>query len=107
MQAMENRKAIVIGAGISGLTAAAKLRKIGFDVTVLECRERAGGVIGTFEENGFKAESGSNTVMVNSKKTLDFLCSEGLSEKIQQTHGTILPAVYAPFYTLGENKAIA
>lgn len=55
------------------MTAALKLKDRGFDVAVLERETRAGGVIGTFAKDGFKAESGSNTVMVQSKKTLDFL----------------------------------
>ena len=76
------KKAIVIGAGISGLCAAIELKKAGFNVTVLEKRERAGGVIGTSARDGFRAESGSNTVMVNSQKTLDFLAEIGLKEKI-------------------------
>lgn len=70
---MENKKAIVIGAGVSGMSAALKLRDRGFDVVVLEKAPRAGGVIDTFSENGFKAESGSNSVMVQSRRTLDFL----------------------------------
>ena len=70
---MENKKAIVIGAGVSGMSAAIKLKDRGFEVTVLEKAARAGGVIDTFSENGFKAESGSNSVMVQSKRTLDFL----------------------------------
>ena len=63
---MDNKKAIVIGAGVSGMTAALKLKDRGFDVAVLERETRAGGVIGTFAKDGFKAESGSNTVMVQS-----------------------------------------
>ena len=76
------KKAIVIGAGISGLCAAIELKKSGFNVTVVEKRERAGGVIGTTARDGFRAESGSNTVMVNSQKTLDFLMEIGLKDKI-------------------------
>jgi len=81
--AMEKKKAVVIGAGISGLSAAIELVKKGFDVTVLERENRAGGVIGTITRDSFKAESGSNSVMVNSQKTLDFLNEVGLKDKIE------------------------
>ena len=80
---MENKKAIVIGAGVSGLTAALKLKDKGFNVTVLEKLSRAGGVIDTFEKDGFKAESGSNSVMVQSQKTLDFLDRIGAKAKME------------------------
>ena len=80
---MENKKAIVIGAGISGLTSALKLKDKGFDVVVLEKLSRAGGVIDTFEKDGFKAESGSNSVMIQSQKTLDFLDRIGAKAKME------------------------
>jgi monoamine oxidase len=37
------RKVIVLGAGIAGLVASYELRKAGFDVVVLEARDRVGG----------------------------------------------------------------
>ncbi len=80
---MENKKAIVIGAGISGLSAALKLKDRGFDVVVLEKTSRIGGVLDTFSKDGFKAESGSNAVMVQSQKTLDFLDRIGAKAKME------------------------
>ena len=80
---MKTKKAIVIGAGVSGLSAALELKRKGFDVTVIEKAPRAGGVIGTFSDRGFKAESGSNSVMLQSQKSLDFLGELGLKEKIE------------------------
>jgi protoporphyrinogen/coproporphyrinogen III oxidase len=38
---------IIIGAGISGLTAAFFLKKAGRDVLLVESSDRAGGLIGT------------------------------------------------------------
>ena len=36
-------KVAILGAGIAGLVSAYELRKAGYDVTVLEARERPGG----------------------------------------------------------------
>ena len=36
-------KVAILGAGIAGLVAAYELRKAGYDVTVLEARDRPGG----------------------------------------------------------------
>lgn len=38
-------KVLVIGAGISGLIAAQKLQNFGFEVLILEARDRVGGTM--------------------------------------------------------------
>ena len=43
----------IVGAGISGLSAAFELQKSGFEVTILEGSERLGGKILTSEIEGF------------------------------------------------------
>jgi len=53
----------IIGAGITGLTAAFYLKRKGVPVTVYEAGPRAGGVIQSFRKDGFLAESGPNTVL--------------------------------------------
>ncbi len=54
----ETNKVAVIGGGISGLACAYRLRQLGLPVTLLEAEERAGGLIGTEEKDGFLFESG-------------------------------------------------
>jgi monoamine oxidase len=39
----EGVKIVILGAGIAGLTAGYELRKAGYDVTILEARDRVGG----------------------------------------------------------------
>lgn len=41
------KKVVILGAGIAGLVSAWELRKAGFDVTVLEARDRPGGRVWT------------------------------------------------------------
>jgi len=51
-------KAIVIGAGFSGLSLAALLAKDGFDVTVLEKNDLPGGRGTAWREQGFHFDMG-------------------------------------------------
>jgi all-trans-retinol 13,14-reductase len=51
-------KAVVIGSGLSGLTAGAKLAQEGVEVTVFEQFERLGGVTAPLEKDGFKWDLG-------------------------------------------------
>lgn len=52
---------VIIGAGLTGLTAAYYLQKEGKNVLLLEKASRCGGVINTKEEKGFVYETGPNT----------------------------------------------
>ncbi|MCW8812550.1 MAG: protoporphyrinogen oxidase [Chlorobium sp.] len=56
-----NKKIIVIGAGISGLTTAYLLFKEGYDVVVLEQKDNVGGSIETFTADGFLFDRGPNS----------------------------------------------
>jgi oxygen-dependent protoporphyrinogen oxidase len=52
------QEVIVIGAGITGLTCAFRLQQSGIRVLVLEASDSPGGLIATFERNGFLFEAG-------------------------------------------------
>ena len=55
---MSKKAAIVIGSGVSGLSAAAYLAKAGFKVTVLEKNNSIGGRARKFEAEGFTFDMG-------------------------------------------------
>jgi oxygen-dependent protoporphyrinogen oxidase len=55
--------AVVVGAGVSGLTAAFYLQKAGFAVEVLEAANRTGGVIGSQRRDGVLWECGPNSTL--------------------------------------------
>lgn len=58
-----SRKSVaIIGAGITGLTAAFRLHQQGFRVTVFERAPHAGGSVRTFREEGFLIEGGPNSL---------------------------------------------
>ena len=56
----------IIGGGITGLTAAYRLRRAGVPVTLYEASNRVGGVIQTTSRDGFLAECGPNTLLETS-----------------------------------------
>jgi protoporphyrinogen/coproporphyrinogen III oxidase len=69
----EMKSVAIIGAGITGLTAAFYLKRKGVPVTVYEAGGRAGGVIQSSRQNGFLAESGPNTILETSPKISELI----------------------------------
>src|SRR4051812_16999121 len=57
-----NRRVIVIGAGASGLAAAGALRARGFEVTVIEARDRIGGRVWTNGDLGLPVDLGASWI---------------------------------------------
>jgi phytoene desaturase len=49
---------VVIGAGVGGLAAAARLGRLGHEVTVVEAQPVVGGKLGTYERDGFRFDTG-------------------------------------------------
>jgi len=58
----QSREVLVVGAGIAGLTAARDLAVDGYDVAILEARERIGGRIWTSQELGVPADLGASWI---------------------------------------------
>lgn len=57
-----SKEVIVVGAGISGLAAATRLRSLGFQVTVVEGRDRVGGRIWTDRSLGIPVDMGASWI---------------------------------------------
>ena len=62
-------KVLVIGAGISGLAAAKNLNDSGYDVTILEAKDRIGGRLYTDRSLGVPIEVGANWIHDNNPET--------------------------------------
>jgi oxygen-dependent protoporphyrinogen oxidase len=71
----------IIGAGITGLTAAFYLKRKGIPVTVYEASGRVGGVIQSIRKNGYLAEFGPNTILETSPKIAQFIRDAGLESR--------------------------
>jgi UDP-galactopyranose mutase len=57
-------RVVVIGGGFGGLASAARLAKLGHDVTLLEASPRLGGALGYVEQDGFRWDSGPTTTLL-------------------------------------------
>jgi len=54
----EKNKVVIVGAGMAGLTAGAYLCKENYDVLLLDKSNRTGGLLSTFERDGFSFDTG-------------------------------------------------
>lgn len=57
-------RVVVVGGGFGGMASAARLAKLGHDVTLLEAAERLGGALGLVEQDGFTWDSGPSTTLL-------------------------------------------
>lgn len=115
---------LVIGAGLTGLTAAFHLTRKGKQVHILECADRVGGQIHTFREDGFIFESGPNTGVVSYPEVAELFAALSPACRLETAHeeakrrliwkgnsfrvlpSGLLSAVATPLFTLGDKFRI-
>jgi len=56
------QRAVVIGAGFAGIATALRLRKLGYDVTLLERLQSLGGRAQVFERGGYRHDAGPTVI---------------------------------------------
>src|SRR2546423_9110196 len=81
MEARREQPVAVIGAGISGLTCAWRLRREGVNVACLETSDRVGGALRSHEKDGFLLEAGAGTVL-ETPELVDLITEVGLAKDI-------------------------
>ncbi|CAH9105636.1 unnamed protein product [Cuscuta epithymum] len=80
---LSQKRVAVVGAGISGLAAAYKLKLQGLNVTVFEADGRAGGKLRSGSRDGLVWDEGANTMTETEMEVQLLLDSLGLREKQQ------------------------
>ncbi len=58
-----NQRTIVVGGGMSGLTAAVYLARAGHDVLLLEKNKECGGLLSSFSRDGFTFDAGARAIL--------------------------------------------
>src|SRR5687767_1179393 len=75
----------IIGGGITGLTAAFRLKEKGIPVTIYEAGARVGGVIQSVRQNGYLVECGPNTCLETSPKISNLVRDLGIENRKRYT----------------------
>lgn len=78
--------AIILGGGISGLTAAYLLQQQGLDISVIEKGKNPGGPISSLSEEGYLVERGPNSLLLPDPWVETFIEELGLKDQLQETN---------------------
>jgi len=107
---------IIVGAGITGLTCAWRLKRLGIETQVLERFSRPGGVIETERAGEYLIEKGPNTLLPSSDN-FPLLDESGLTTAIVEgdrrapryicVNGTLRKAPFGPMTAAGLMRAAA
>ncbi len=76
---MENRRVIIVGAGIGGLAAGYWLGKRGYEVEILEASDRPGGRMLTLERKGDKVDVGAQFYHSDYRYAYELMDAVGLT----------------------------
>ena len=57
-----NKKALIIGSGFGGIASALRLKKIGFEVTLVERLDMLGGRARVFQKGGYRHDAGPTVI---------------------------------------------
>ena len=103
-------KVVIIGAGISGLACAYRLRQLGIPCLVLEAKDRAGGLIATIRRNGFIFEAGPQCprfppsvwrLVRELKLETEFIAGDTRAKRYILRDGRLHPAPFSPAGLIG------
>jgi protoporphyrinogen/coproporphyrinogen III oxidase len=85
--AIAQKTVVVVGGGISGLSAAHRLTELapGLNVVVLEAGHRAGGVLQTVHRHGFLIEQSADNFITNVPWAVDLCQRIGLGDQLIST----------------------
>ncbi len=75
-------KAVVCGAGISGLTVAWWLERQGFDVSVFERNAWVGGTMRTLRDDGWLVETGPNSALETTPLFTEMFSALGIQDQV-------------------------
>jgi oxygen-dependent protoporphyrinogen oxidase len=84
-----NERIIVVGAGVSGLSAAYRLNQRGFDVTVLEAEDHVGGKTAATRRDGFTLNRGATILGTSYDAMLALAKDVGVDDEIVKVAPTI------------------
>ncbi len=85
MSNMANRRVVVVGAGIAGLSAALRLRQAGAQVTVFESSDRVGGRTSSETHDGYLYERGTQFFTSTYRNALGLIKEMGLQADLRTT----------------------
>ena len=82
---MADKRVVVVGAGIAGLSAALRLRQAGAEVTVFESSDRVGGRTSSETHDGYLYERGTQFFTTTYRNALGLIKEMGLQAELRET----------------------
>ncbi len=82
---MANKRVVVVGAGVAGLSAALRLRQAGAEVTVFESSDRVGGRTSSETQDGYLYERGTQFYTSTYRNALGLIKEMGLLADLRPT----------------------
>lgn len=91
---MATHHAIIIGAGIAGLTAAFQLKKAGIQTLILDENDYVGGRMFTIDWEGFRVDGGAKFVTTSDRFLLDMVRELSLEGELVKSKEGLITTIY-------------